>query len=179
MSEEALIRNWEQHPMLKPRIDKVVVNLNVGKSGEPLEKANSVLKEITGQTPIKRKAKKTIRDFGIREGESIAVVVTLRKQKAVDFLKKILPVVDNKVSKRSFDERGNFAFGLKEHIEIPGVKYDPEIGIFGMDVCVAVNRPGQRIKARRKQNKSIGPKHLLTPEESIVFIKQTLGVEIV
>jgi large subunit ribosomal protein L5 len=179
LSEEAIISNWEQHPMLKPRIDKVVVNLNVGKSGEPLEKANKVLQEITGQTPVKRKAKKTIRDFGIREGESIAVVVTLRKQKAVDFLKKVLPVVDNKVSKRSFDERGNFAFGLKEHIEIPGVKYDPDIGIFGMDVCVAVNRPGQRIRIRRKQNKTIGPKHLLTPEESIIFIKQTLGVEIV
>ena len=179
MSEEAMISNWEQHPMLKPRIDKVVVNLNVGKSGEPLEKANKVLQEITGQTPVKKKAKKTIRDFGIREGESIAVVVTLRKQKAVDFLKKVLPVVDNKISKRSFDERGNFAFGLKEHIEIPGVKYDPDIGIFGMDVCVAVNRPGQRIRIRRKQNKTIGPKHLLTPEESIIFIKQTLGVEIV
>ena len=179
MSEEELLKNWEQHPMLRPRIDKVVVNLNVGKSGEPLEKANSVLKEITGQIPVKRKAKKTIRDFGIREGESIAVVVTLRKQKAVDFLKKILPVVDNKVAKRAFDELGNFSFGLKEHIEIPGVKYDPEIGIFGMDVCVAVNRPGQRIKIRRKQKQSIGPKHLLTPEESIVFIKQTLGVEIV
>jgi large subunit ribosomal protein L5 len=179
LSEEALIKNWEQHPMLRPRIDKVVVNLNVGKSGEPLEKANTVLKEITGQTPVKRKAKKTIRDFGIREGESIAVVVTLRKQKAVEFLKKILPVVDNKVSKKSFDVRGNFAFGLKEHIEIPGVKYDPEIGIFGMDVCVSVNRPGQRVKIRRKQKQSIGPKHLLTPEESIVFIKQTLGVEIV
>ena len=165
--------------MLRPRIDKVVVNLNVGKSGEPLEKANTVLKEITGQTPVKRKAKKTIRDFGIREGESIAVVVTLRKQKAVDFLKKILPVVDNKVSKKSFDVSGNFAFGLKEHIEIPGVKYDPEIGIFGMDVCVAVNRPGQRIRIRRKQKKSVGPKHLLTPEESIVFVKQTLGVQIV
>ena len=179
MSEEAIISNWEQHPMLKPRIDKVVVNLNVGKSGEPLEKANKVLQEITGQTPVKKKAKKTIRDFGIREGESIAVVVTLRKQKAVDFLKKVLPVVDNKVSKRSFDERGNFAFGLKEHIEIPGVKYDPDVGIFGMDVCVAVNRPGQRIRIRRKQSKTIGPKHLLTPEESIIFIKQTLGVEIV
>src|SRR4030043_1065094 len=177
ISEETFVQSGEKHPMRMPRIEKVVVNLNVGKSGEPLEKANTVLKEITGQTPIKRKAKKTIRDFGIREGESIAVVVTLRKQKAVDFLKKILPVVDNKVSKRSFDERGNFAFGLKEHIEIPGVKYDPEIGIFGMDVCVTINRPGQRIKIRRKQNKSIGPKHLLTPEESIVFIKQTLGDE--
>jgi large subunit ribosomal protein L5 len=179
VSEETFVKSWEEHPMRTPRIEKVVVNLNVGKSGDPLEKANKVLAEITGQTPVKRKAKKTIRDFGIREGESIAVVVTLRKQKAIDFLKKVLPVVENKVSKRAFDERGNFAFGLKEHIEIQGVKYDPEIGIFGMDVCVTVNRPGQRIKIRRRQNKSIGPKHLLTPEESIVFIKQTLGVEIV
>jgi len=77
--DEAIIQNWTDHPMLMPRIEKVVVNLNVGKSGEPLEKANKVLKEITNQTPVKRKAKKTIRDFGIREGESIAVVVTLRK----------------------------------------------------------------------------------------------------
>jgi large subunit ribosomal protein L5 len=177
--EEALVKNWEEHPMLRPRIEKVVVNLNVGKSGEPLEKANRVLEEITGQTPVKRKAKKTIRDFGIREGESIAVVVTLRKQQAIDFLKKVLPVVDNKVARRAFDVRGNFAFGLKEHIEIPGVKYDPEIGIFGMDICVSVNRPGQRIKIRKRQSKPVGPKHLLTPEESIVFVKQTLGVEIV
>ena len=180
MSEQdAIIKSWEEHPMLKPRIEKVVVNLNVGKSGEPLEKANKVLKEITGQTPVKKKAKKTIRDFGIREGESIAVVVTLRKQKAIDFLKKVLPVVDNKVAQRAFDVNGNFAFGLKEHFEIPGVKYDPEIGIFGMDVCVSVNRPGQRLKTRRKQNKRLGPKHMLTPEESILFVKQTLGVEIV
>jgi len=179
LSEEAFVKKWEAQPMLKPRIEKVVVNLNVGKSGEPLEKANRVLKEITGHTPVKKKAKKTIRDFGIREGESIAVVVTLRKQEAIDFLKKVLPVVDNKVSKNSFDVHGNFAFGLKEHIEIPGVKYDPEIGIFGMDVCVTVNRPGQRIKARRRQKQSIGASHMLSPEESIAFIKQELGVETV
>jgi large subunit ribosomal protein L5 len=176
--EEAIVKTWEEHPMLKPQIEKVVVNLNVGKSGEPLEKANKVLREITDQTPVKRKAKKTIRDFGIREGESIAVVVTLRKQKAIDFLKKVLPVVDNKVSKSSFDERGNFAFGLKEHIEIPGVKYDPEIGIFGMDICVSVNRPGHRVRIRRKEKRAIGRKHVLTPEESIIFVKQTLGVQI-
>jgi large subunit ribosomal protein L5 len=174
-----MIQNWKQHPMLKPRIEKVVVNLNVGKSGEPLEKANKVLKEITGCTPIKKKAKATIRDFGIREGESIAVVVTMRKQDAIDFLKKVFPVVDNKLAKRAFDTRGNFSFGLKEHIEIPGVKYDPDIGIFGMDICVTVNRAGQRVKTRKRQSKSIGPKHVLSPEESILFIKQTLGVEIV
>lgn len=165
--------------MLKPRIAKVVVNLNVGKSGEPLEKANKVLQEITGHTPVKKRAEKTIRDFGIREGEAIAVVVTLRKQDAIDFLKKIFPVVDNKLARRAFDMCGNFSFGLKEHIDIPGVKYDPEIGIFGMDICVTVNRPGQRVKLRKIQSKPIGSKHVLTPEESIVFIKQTLGVEIV
>ncbi len=150
MTEEPMLKKLEEQPMRKPRIEKVVVNLNVGKSGEPLEKATKVLKELTNQTPVKKKAKKTIRDFGIRQGEAIACVVTLRKQKAIDFLKKVLPVIDNKISRSSFDLQGNFAFGLKEHIEIAGVKYDPDVGIFGMDVCVSVNRPGQRVKNQAK-----------------------------
>ncbi len=179
MSEDAILKRWEKQPMLKPRIEKVVVNLSVGKSGEPLEKASKVLKELTNQTPVKKKAKKSIRDFGLRKGEAIACVVTLRRQAAIDFLKKVMPVVDNKISRSSFDRQGNFAFGIKEHIEIAGVKYDPDVGIFGMDVCVSVNRPGNRVKIRRKHKAHIGSKHLLTPEESITFVKQTLGVEIV
>jgi large subunit ribosomal protein L5 len=179
LSEEAILKRWEEQPMLKPRIEKVVVNLNVGKSGEPLEKASSVLEELTNQKPVKRKAKKTIRDFGIRKGESIACVVTLRKEAAIDFLKKVLPVVDNKISRSSFDGRGNFSFGIKEHIEIAGVRYDPDVGIFGMDVCVSLNRPGYRVKKRRKQKTHVGNKHLLTTEESMIFIEQTLGAEIV
>ncbi|PMB74619.1 50S ribosomal protein L5 [Candidatus Bathyarchaeota archaeon] len=165
--------------MLKPKIEKVVVNISVGKSGEPLEKATKVLKELTGQTPCKRKAKKTIRDFGIRRGEPTACIVTLRKHRAIEFLKKVLPVVDNKISKESLDKYGNFAFGIKEHIEIPGVKYDPEIGIFGMDICVFLSRPGYRVKERRLEKAKIGSKHMLTPEETMVFVKETLGVEIV
>ena len=165
--------------MLKPRIDKVVVNLNVGKSGEPLERASKVLKELTNQNPIKRKAKKTIRDFGLRQGEPIACIVTLRKQKAIDFLNKVLPVIDNKISRSSFDKQGNFAFGIKEHIEIAGVKYDPDVGIFGMDVCVSMSRLGYRVKNRRKRKAQLGSKHVLSPEESVVFVKETLGVEVV
>lgn len=179
MSEDDILKRWEEQPMLKPRIDKVIVNLNVGKSGEPLEKASRVLKDLTNQIPVKKKAKKTIRDFGLRKGESIACVVTLRKQAAINFLKKVLPVVDNKISRSSFDRQGNFAFGIKEHIEIAGVKYDPDVGIFGMDVCVSVNRPGHRVKIRRKKKAHIGSNHLLTPDESVVFVKQILGVEIV
>ena len=179
MSEEEIIKKWTAQPMLRPRIEKVVVNLNVGKSGEPLDKASRVLKELTGQTPIKAKAKKTIRDFGIRQNEPIAAVVTLRKERGVAFLKKVLPVIDNKISSASFDKQGNFAFGLKEHIEIAGVKYDPDIGIFGMDVCVSIGRPGYRVKTRRKQKAPVGSRHVVTPEEAIIFAKQTLGVEIV
>ena len=179
MAEEEILKTWEQQPMLKPRIEKVVVNMSIGKSGEPLEKAAKVLKELAGQNPCKRKAKKTIRDFGIRKGEPIACMVTLRKQKAIEFLKKVLPVVDNKISKECFDERGNFSFGIKEHIEIPGVRYDPEIGIFGMDICVSLSRPGYRVKKRRIEKTKIGSKHLLTPEEAMVFVKEALGVEVV
>ncbi|HEX9261692.1 MAG TPA: 50S ribosomal protein L5 [Candidatus Bathyarchaeia archaeon] len=178
MSEDEMLQKWEKQPMLRPRIEKVVVNLNVGKSGEPLDKASRVLKELTEQDPIKTKAKKTIRDFGIREGEPIAAVVTLRKQKAVDFLKKVLPVIENRISRSSFDKQGNFAFGIKEHIEIAGVKYDPDVGIFGMDVCVSMGRFGYRVKNRRKGKAVVGRTHVLTPEESAAYIKRTLGAEV-
>lgn len=179
MSDDEIRQKWEKKPMLKPKIEKVVVNISVGKSGEPLEKATKILKDLTGQNPCKREAKKTIRDFGIRAGEPIACIATLRKQRAMEFLKKVLPVIDNKLPMRCLDRYGNFSFGIKEHIEIPGVKYDPEVGIFGMDVCVSLSRLGYRVKNRRKEKAKIGSKHILTPEEAMVFVKDILGVEIV
>ena len=165
--------------MLKPRIEKVTVNISVGKSGEPLEKAVTILKQLTDQQPCKRKAKKTIRDFGIRKGEPIACLVTLRGEKARDFLKKTLRVIDNKLSKDSFDRYGNFSFGIKEHIEIPGTKYIPELGIYGMDVSVALGRLGYRVKRRRRAKSKVGSGHLLTAEEAMLFIKDEFEIEIV
>ena len=179
MSEDETRKKWQEKPMLMPRIDKVVINLSVGKSGEPLERAAKVLKVLTGHEPSKRKAKQTIRDFGVRKGEAIACMVTLRYDEAIEFLKRVLPVVDNKISARAFDKQGNFSFGIKEHIEIPGVKYDPEIGIFGMDICVSVTRPAYRVKNRRIEQAKIGSKHVLTPAESMLFVKDALGVGIV
>jgi large subunit ribosomal protein L5 len=178
LSEDEIRNMWKEHPMLKPRIEKAVVNISVGKSGEPLEKATKVLKELTGQTPCKRKAKNTIRDFGIRKGEPISCMVTLRGEKALEFLKKALPVNDNKLSRKCFDGFGNFSFGIKEHIELPGVKYDPEVGIFGMDVCVSVTRPGYRVRNRRREKAKISSKHILKPDEAIVMAKDALGIEV-
>lgn len=179
MSENEILESWKKRPMLQPRIEKVVVNISVGKSGEPLQKAAKVLEDLTGQIPCKRKAKQTIREFGIRKGEPIACLVTLRKKKVIDFLQKVLPVVENKLPRSCFDRYGNFSFGIKEHIEIPGVKYKPEIGIFGMDISVSLNRPGHRVKKRRRGRSKIGSKHLLTPEEAMTFVKSSMGVEIV
>jgi len=167
-----------ENPMLKPRIDKVTVNMSVGKSGTPLEQAATILQQLTNQKPSRRQAKKTIREFGIRKGESIACLVTLRKEKAEEFLRKALQAVDNKLSKYCFDRQGNFSFGIKEHIEIPGTKYMPELGIHGMDVSVSLGRAGFRVKRRHRVKSKIGKNHLLTADEAILFIKDEFDVEI-
>jgi len=178
LSEEKIRKKWNENPMLKPRIEKVAVNISVGTSGETLEKAATILKQLTDQQPCKRKAKQTIRDFGIRKGEPIACLVTLRKEKAKDFLKKTFRALDSKVPKKSFDSCGNFSFGIEEHIEIPGIKYVPELGIYGMDVSVALGRPGYRVKRRRRAKSKIGADHLLTAEETMLLIKDEFEVEI-
>lgn len=169
----------KENPMRKPRIEKVVVNMAVGKSGEPLEKAARVLQQLTAQKPCKMKAKKTIRDFGIRRGEPITCLVTLRGQKATEFLKKAFYALGNKISESKFDRYGNFSFGIREHIEIPETKYVPELGIFGMDVCVTMGRPGHRVAKRRQQSDKVGLSQRLTREEAAQVIKETFGVEIV
>jgi large subunit ribosomal protein L5 len=178
LSAEEVHKKWLTNPMLKPRLEKVTVNMAVGKSGEPLEKAVKVLEKLTGQKPRSSKAKKSVRDFGIRKGESIACLVTLRKAKTREFLKKAFEAVDNKISRGNFDQVGNFSFGIKEHIDIPGTKYVPELGIHGMDVCVTLARPGQRVKRRHRAKSKVGAKQILTPEEAMVFVKEEFGVEI-
>ncbi|MCD6089796.1 50S ribosomal protein L5 [Candidatus Bathyarchaeota archaeon] len=165
--------------MLKPRIEKVVINSCVGRSGEPLEKAMKILEDLTGQKPCIRRAKRTIRDFGIRRKEPIACVVTLRGEKAKDFLKRAFQAIDNKVSKSSFDEYGNLSFGIKEHINIPGTKYNPELGIIGMDISVVLERPGYRVKRRRRAKTKVGTEHLLSPDEAMSFLEEEFGIQIV
>jgi large subunit ribosomal protein L5 len=171
-------KEWSRNPMLEPLIEKVTVNMSVGKSGVPLQQAVTIIEQLTNQTPSKRKAKRTIREFGIRKGESIACLVTLRGENAIDFLKKAFSGVDNKLSKHCFDRQGNFSFGIKEHINIPGTKYLPELGIHGMDISVSLGRPGYRVKRRHRARTKIGKEHLLTTEEAILFIKDQFDVEI-
>ncbi|MCD6488166.1 MAG: 50S ribosomal protein L5 [Desulfurococcales archaeon] len=177
---DGIIDRWNKQPMLCPRIAKVTVNISVGAATERLSKAIKVLEEITGQKPVPRRARRTIKDFGIRKGENIAAIVTLRKEKAIEFLKKAFEAVGYRIKASSFDEFGNVAFGIKEHITIPGVKYDPEIGVFGMDVAITFERPGFRVLRRRRcRKKSIPRRHRVTREEAMIYLYKEFGVEIV
>lgn len=159
------------------RIEKVTLNIGVGEGGDRLQKAVTLLNALTGQSVYTTRAH-TRTTFGTPKGRPIGAKVTLRGEKAEEFLRLALRARGNTLPERSFDARGNVSFGIEEHIDIPGVRYDPKIGIFGMDVCVTLERPGYRVKRRRLATK-VGAGHLLTKEEGIEFIKRKFGVEVV
>jgi large subunit ribosomal protein L5 len=158
-------------------VSKVVVNIGVGKSGDPLEKAKRGLEELTGQRPTLRGAKKSVRDFGIHKGEPIAAIVTLRHDAALLFVQRALAAKRNSLKASSFDNFGNLSMGIHEHIDLPDTKYNPDIGIFGMDVSIALTRPGYAI-AKKKVHRSIGKGHRITKDDAIQFFQKQFGAEI-
>ncbi len=165
--------------MKEIRMEKAVVNIGVGEAGERLIKAEKVLKMVTGKKPIRTVAKTTNRDFGIREGMQIGCKVTLRGDEAVEFVKKALNIRDNKIANYSFDPAGNFSFGIQDYTDFPGMKYDPEIGIFGLDVSAALSRRGKRVQERRILRAKVPKRQRLTKKEGIEFVKKKFGAEVV
>lgn len=166
------------NPMRRIMIEKVVVNISPGKPGEPLEKAKQVLTLLTGMKPVERRARKTIKEFGVRRREAIAAIVTLRGSRAEEFLERAFTAVGKKAKASSF-QNGVFSFGVKEHIQFPGVKYDPKIGVLGMDICVKLCRPGFRVIYRRRLRSAVGRSHRITKEEAINFMSRRFGLEVV
>ncbi|RLF42039.1 MAG: 50S ribosomal protein L5 [Thermoplasmata archaeon] len=165
--------------LTQPRIEKVTVNIGVGEAGERLQKAETVLLNITGRKPVQTLSKTTNKDLGIRKRMPIGCKVTLRGKTAEEFLIKAFQTRNNKIAEYAFDEQGNFSFGIPDHTLFKDQKYDPEIGIFGMDVCVTMEKPGYRVKRRRIQRRSIPKHHRVTREETMQFIQEKFKVEVV
>lgn len=165
--------------MKKITIAKVVLNMGIGKSGEPIEQAKRALQHISGQKPSPRNARATQRDWGVHKGEPIGVAVTLRRQPAIDLLKRLFAAKGNQIKGSSFDEFGNLSFGIKEHIDIPGVKYDPQVGILGLNASVALQRPGFNIRVRSKHKASVGGHHRISSQEAKEFLTREFGIEVV
>lgn len=166
------------NPMKNLVINKVTVNMGVGEGGEKLEKGENLLNQLTGQKPIRTISKVSNQTFGIRKGVPLGCKVTLRGEKATDFLKKAFEGVDWVISPKNFDNHGNFSFGIREHIDMPGVKYNPQVGIFGMDIAVTIERPGYRIKRRQLRPKYVSKSHSIKKEEAIEFAKKDLKVKV-
>ena len=165
------------NPMRNIKIEKLTVNIGCGESGEKLSKAEKLLTDMVRKKVIITKTHGRT-TFGMAKGRPIGCKITLRGKDADDFLKRALEAVENKITKKSFDKLGNFSFGIKEHIDVPGINYDPDIGIFGMDVTVTLERPGYKIK-RKKVPHKIGKGHLITAEEALEWLVKNYGVTIV
>jgi large subunit ribosomal protein L5 len=160
------------------RVIKVVVNAGVGESGENRTKAEKVLQMITHQKPIATRAHSTNRDFGIREGQEIGAKVTLRGDVAVDFLGRAFEARDRQLDVDSIDRNGNFSFGIADYTDFTGMKYDPQIGIHGMDVAVEVGRAGYRVRQRRLQSRPIPRSIRSTAAETRAFLEKEFKVTV-
>lgn len=164
--------------MQQPRIEKITLNIGAGKDQKILEKGVIVLKAITGIEPVKTITMKRIPTWGLRPGLPIGCKLTLRKEKAVEILKRLLTAKEHKLTPSQFDENGNISFGIHEHIDIPGITYDPKIGVLGLQVCVTLEKPGYRVKKRRLMARSIPRKHIVSKQEAIEFMQKQFNVTV-
>jgi large subunit ribosomal protein L5 len=168
-----------ENVMRSIKVSKVIINMGVGESGDKLQRAEKVIELLTGGNPVRTISNTTNKDLGIRKGQPIGCKITLREDKAVDFVKSALDIRQFKLPDYCFDSSGNLSFGIPDYTDFEGQKYDPEIGIFGMDINVVLERPGYRVSRRHAARRKVRRSHRVTPEEAKKFIGEFFGVEVV
>ncbi|MES1918123.1 60S ribosomal protein L11 [Bonamia ostreae] len=166
------------NPMRDIRIEKIVINICVGKSTDRVTHAGRVLETLTKQQPVFSKARLTIRTFGIRRNQKIATFVTVRGKNAERLLALALKVKEYSLPKGCFNNTGNFGFGLNEHIDL-GLQYDPKVGIFGMDFSVALCRAGKRVSKRKRCRSKVGCSQRIAPEDARAFLSEKYDVDFI
>lgn len=175
---KAFDKIWE-NPMKRPFLEKMVLNIGVGAGGEELERAVAILETITGKKPVKTISKKNVKEFNLRKGRPIGCKVTVRGKEAEKLLKRLIIVNNNKMLRKSFDNYGNFGFGITEHISIPGVEYDAQTGLWGLDIMGRIVRPGMRVRYRRKQRSKIPKHHYVSRDEAQYYLEKIFNIQIV
>jgi len=163
--------------MREMEIEKVTLNFGAGKDADLLEKGIALIKMIAGKQPVKTFTTKRIPEWGVRPGLPLGCKITLRGKEAELVLQRLLKAKAHVLNKRSFSP-GNFAFGIPEYIDMPDVKYNPDLGILGFEVAVTLKRPGFRIKYRKKQKRKIKPRHAISTDETIKFAQEKLNIKL-
>ncbi len=162
--------------MQEIRIEKLSLSIGVGQAGDPLDKAVNLLENLTGRKAVQTVTKKRIPTWNVRPGLAIGCLITLRKGKT-EMLKNLLTAAKNRIKRSQFSGR-TVTFGVPEYIDIPGARYNPEIGIIGLQVSVTLERPGYRIGRRIIKKDKVGKNSLITTEETINFMKEKFHIEV-
>ena len=167
------MKNKTENPMRRIKIEKIV--LNIGGTGEELEKGTKLLQMLTGRKPAKMKSHKRIPALGVRPKLEVGSVVTIRKG-AETLLKRMLVAIDNILKRKQISEN-NFSFGLKEYIEIPGIEYQRDIGIIGFDVTVVFKRSGRRVGIKKMKRGKVSKRQRISREEIIKFMEENFNTK--
>jgi large subunit ribosomal protein L5 len=160
-----------ENVMKKIKLEKVTLNCGAGVEPHRIEKSVKLLEMMSGGKAKVIVTKKRIPAFGVRPGLKLGCKITLRKKPAADLLKRLLESIGNKLSPKSINP-GSLAFGIKEYIEIPGVAYQRDIGLLGLDVCITLSRAGARIEERKIKRGRIPKRNRITKEETIKFMEE-------
>ena len=168
-------KKGQANPMRDVIMEKVV--LSIGGSGDSLEKGFKLIKLLSGRNPAKMISTKRIPSLGVRPKLEVGAVVTVRKN-LHDFLKKMLTATDNTLKRKQISEN-SFSFGVKEYIEIPGIEYQRDIGIRGLDVTVTFKRAGKRIKLKKIKMGKVPKKQNVSKGEIIKFMEENFKTKFV
>ena len=162
--------------MRKIRISKVVINIGTGSDEQMHGSAKRRIEAITNKKPANSLSRKRNPSFKIVKGQKIGAFVTIRGNEAKKLLSRLFDAVNNKI-KYSSITNNSLSFGIAEYIDINGIKYDPKIGMLGMDVNVSFKRNGLRVALRKIRNSSIPERHRIIPKEEILeYINKEFGV---
>ena len=159
------------------KVEKLTLNIGAGKDSKLLEKGMKLIESLTGIPPVKTVTQKRIPGWGLRPGLPIGCKITIRGEKALELIPRLLVAKENSLSTKNFDDAGNISFGVPEYIDIEGANYDPEIGIIGLQVCVTLTRPGYRVKHRALRPGNIARQRIVR-NEAVAFMKEKFNTKV-
>ena len=168
-------KDKKENPMKEIEMEKLV--LSIGAVGDELDKASRLLNIISGMKAVKTRSRKRIPAFNIRPGLEIGCKVTLRGKKAEELLSRLLEAVNNQLKEKQIEPNG-FSFGIPEYIEIPGMEYQREIGMLGLNITAVFKRKGKRTEIKKIKRGKIPQRQQVTREEIIKFMQLNFKIKI-
>ena len=168
-----------ENPMREIRISKMTLNVGAGKDQKVLDRSMKLMEALTGIEPVKTITSKRLQAWGLRPGLPVGCMITIRDQEKIkELLPRLMDAKDKTFSQKMFDDFGNVSFGIPECIDITDYKYDPDIGILGLQVSITLTRPGYRVMSRKLKPRRVNKNHRVRRLDAISFMKHNYSIKI-